>query len=428
MVEPETLPSLPTGEPPLAGEENAPEVLAVRESSEDAGVSGREEGGFALPDGEGGADPSGLILPLGYDDDPAVAEGELAGRGTFRLSLDLGATYDSNIFISPREEVADTIFVIQPGVTIGLGDAWDRRDSYLYLNYSPAAAFFVETTSENAVDQDVAFEAGFRGGKTGVTVSARFQNLHGSVADIGDRADRLVYQAGVTLTYGWGAKTSIETGFSYEKTDYDAFFDSEEIRNETFLSYAITGKTTLGLGGAIGRLDAVGSGSRDFVQPLLRARTEPTGKLAFAARAGVDIRESEAGSDTTPVFGLGSEYRPAEGTVIVLDAERSVNSSASSSGDDYIRTAASLGVQQRLASRFNVGISGGVESLDYRAATADASGDREDTGYFVRPNIAYDFRENLRGELFFLYRDNDSTDALEGYTSHQLGVSLGADF
>ncbi|CAN5178471.1 hypothetical protein BH23VER1_BH23VER1_28630 [soil metagenome] len=419
-------------EPPVAGDGNAPEVLSVREtgeSGESGEVTGLGDEGGSLPVGEGGADPGGLIHPLGYEEDAAAEEHALGRHGTFRFSLDLAATYDSNIFIAPREEVADFIFVIQPGVEIGLGDAWEKRDSYLYLNYNPAAAFFAETSSENAVDQDLTVEVAHRGGRLGATGTARFQKLHGTVADIGSRADRLVYQAAAKFSYGWGGRTSVETGFYYEKTDYDDdFIDSVEYRNETFLAYDLSGKTTLGLGGAVGALDSDGSGTQQFVQALVRARTELTGKLSLAARGGVDFRDRDTGRDVTPVFGLGAGYQPADGTVITVDADRSVRASAAQPGEDYVRTAASVGVSQRVATRFNVGIAGGVENLDYRAVSEGVSGDREDTGYFLRPNIAYDFRENVRGELFFLYRENDSSAADNSYTSNQLGVSLGADF
>ncbi|MDG2125027.1 MAG: outer membrane beta-barrel protein, partial [Verrucomicrobiales bacterium] len=397
---------------------------------------------FALPNVDGSVtDPlvGDLVMPIGVGGGGAGDDGleavdpaqrERRDYGVFKFTLGGRVVYDDNIFLSAREEVADVLYVISPGVSIHLGDAVERARSYLYLNYNPEVVFFQETSEENAVDQNLEVGGAWKGAKLSVAATAGYQNLHGTTADVGGRADRQVFYGNVVLSYGWGGKTSIESGFYFEQSDYGDLSDTRESRNESFVDYQLTEKTSLGLGAAFGKLEAIGveGGGQNFQQLLFRGRSQIGAKLAVHGRIGADFRQSEVGDDVMPVFGIGVIYEPASGTAVSFNASREVAPSAFEAGEVYTRTAAEMGLEQRIMRRWKVGLEGGVEQLDYEAATEDAEGVREDTGYFVRPSVRYDFREGMRGELFYLLRKSDSNVVEQSYGSNQVGVSLGIDF
>ena len=350
-------------------------------------------------------------------------------KGPFTLSLNVGSSYDDNIFLSPTEKVEDYIYAISPSIQIGLGDAAERQSSYLLINYDPTALFFQNSPDENDVDQDISTTIAYRTGKTGITAQARFQTLSGSLQDLGDRADRSVTTASLGFSYGWGSKVSVDTILAYEDTNFDEFLDTTTYSAEIALAYQATPKTSLGIGVRAGTVETSnGIADQDFSQAFLTATTNPRAKFSFRGRAGADLRQTPAGDRVTPIFALGATYKPRDRTSIRLDGVRDVQISSAEEGTDFTRTSLILGLEQSVGRRWTFSLDLGFEESDYDAVAANVTTDRVDELYFVRPSARYEFRENLSGSIFYTFRDNDSSESAQSFKNNQAGIELGYEF
>ncbi len=350
-------------------------------------------------------------------------------KGPFTFSLDVGSSYDDNIFLSPTEKVEDYIYAISPSIQIGLGDAGEQQSSYILINYDPTALFFQNSPEENAVDQDISTTIAYRTGKTGVTARGRFQTLSGNLQDLGDRADRSVASASLGFSYGWGRKISVDTTLAYENTDFDDFLDTTTYSAEIALAYQATPKTALGFGVRGGTVETGnGIADQDFSQAFLSVTTDPRAKVSLRARAGADLRQTPAGDRVTPVFAVGGTYAPRERTRINLDGVRDVQVSSADEGTGFTRTSLTLGLEQSIGQRWTFGLDLGYEELAYDAVAANVTTDRIDELYFIRPSARYAFRENLTGSVFYAFRENSSTEGSQSFTNNQAGIEVGYEF
>ena len=384
------------------------------------------------PEGEVfGAVDEGQLLAEGAARTPVPEETieDRRRRGPFTLSLNVGSSYDDNIFLSPTEKVEDYIYAISPSIEIGLGDAAQKQSSYLLINYDPTALFFQNSPDENAVDQDISTTIAYRTGKTGITAKGRFQTLSGSLLDLGDRADRSVTTASLGFSYGWGRKISVDALLAYEDTDFDDFLDTTTYSAEVALAYKATEKTSFGIGARAGTVETSdGIADQDFSQAFISVTTDPRAKLSFRARAGADLRQTPAGDRVTPIFAVGTTYKPRERTRISLDGVRDVQVSSADEGTGFTRTSVILGLEQSVGRRWTFGLDLGFEELAYDAVAANVTTDRIDELYFVRPSARYEFRENLSGRIFYTFRDNSSTEDSQTFTNNQAGIELGYEF
>lgn len=376
-------------------------------------------------------------LPEEEVEPPRALPADLTAGGAgpvkrFQFSLGAGVLYDDNIYLSPREEVEDLIYRISPEVRLAWGDVLERERSFLLINYRPDVLIFHHTSEENTVEH-AARVAGLRRFTRGaVGAEAGYRRLSDSTVDLSSRVARHVFDARVLLTYGWGARTSVDTALVWEAADYDdgRFADHQEAAHEIFVDYRFSDKTRAGLGISYGILDVEGqSRTQTFQRAMVRAETEATGRLTLDGRAGLELRQTAAGDDATPVFGLGLRYQAREGTLLTLDGEREVEASGSMEGLNYVRTSVRAGLRQRMGSRFVLQLEGGWEGYDYQAA--DARGRlqaRSDDYFFVRPALVYDFRENIQAEAFYRWSTNDSSVEGGGFHHVQSGVNMKIDF
>jgi len=247
-----------------------------------------------------------------------------------------------------------------------------------------------------------------------------------------------IFRAFAALRYKWNEKLKFGTGLEFFHRDYEDQLDSRELINENFVDYGITPKTDLGLGVTLGRLDVDAStGDQTYEQFLLRLTTRTTAKFKLLARAGVELRQySPSGSESTPVFGLGAEYKPWDGTELGLELYRDVNPSISTPGENIIATGIRLRARQRVFRRWRLGLTAGYENSDFTVADAvsaetfdtRADANRDDDYFFIRPAIAYEFKKGIRGEIFYLYRKNTSSLQGSAFTNNQVGARVSLEY
>jgi|GEM_PF-3337068 len=360
--------------------------------------------------------------------DPAPADLRTARR--ISISLEAGVLYDDNIFLNARDPAEDLLYRASGEARFNLGDVTAREESHLMALYRPDAYFFQENPDENTVDHEASLSVRQKFAKLAVDAAVKYQRTSGSTVELGDRVPRDVRQVRAGLTYGWGAKTSFNTGVQWDGTSYreGAYADSKEWASESFVDYQATGKFRFGLGGGFGQLDVSdGSTPQDFQRALLRVNHAATGKLTIVGRAGVEFRQTEAGRSATPVFGVEATHALTAKTTLRLRGVQEVSASGVLEGQNYLRTGLGLGLAHRLNDRISLSLEGGWDRYDYesvRRATEQIGSERSDNTLFVRPGFTYAFGDRWNAEAWYQWRSTESSDPEQTYDVNQAGLNL----
>ena len=383
-------------------------------------------------------DAAELIAPA--DSAPGFQPGS-KWKATARAGIKL--TYDDNIFIDPRDEKEDLVTTVVFGVSAGFWDSNERFESYLYRDkpaarleppsgnflsaeYTASLLRFVEHSSEDSLNHEGSVQGQWESGKLLVASRAGFQSGTATDVDIGGRIDRRLFAASLSAKYQPTEKTSLEVILSNTVSDPEGFTGATEWKGEAWLGYLATPLVETGAGVAAGHLNIEGADGEDFYQALIRAKYLATEKVAFVATGGVERRTGGDKDETTPIFGVGASYRPAEGTVITLDAFQRVENSALEAGRSYRLTRLNLGLRRFISGRVHLAVDGGYSVADYTQRIFEKS--RNDSYWYVRPALVYNFARWGNLQLAYLHRTNESTlDSFE-FTNRQIEAQLSLVF
>ena len=340
-----------------------------------------------------------------------------------RIEFDSEVVSDDNITYAPSgDEVSDVIFRFRPGLFFDLGEVNSDEGSFASLGYRPTISLFADNDDENSFDHDVSVSFGQRGAKLQSTLETSYRTLSEASLDVGQRTDREVVNADLLMEYALGGKTGLRADLGYERADYDVFSDHDEWGADLYATYAISAKTSLGVGYGYGELR-----DNEYQRALARADWQTTAKLALAAWGGADFRSSGASDETTGVFGveLGGDLR--EGTRVRFGTSRDIGASALIDSESYTLTTFSAAIEQRLGCRFTGVLEAGIEDYDYSGG-GELADSRSDESVFVRPALRYGLKDELSAEIFYAFRDNDSSVDLLDFENNQFGASVHYEF
>jgi hypothetical protein len=238
-----------------------------------------------------------------------------------------------------------------------------------------------------------------------------------------------LFDTQLSATYDFSGKTSLAAGFQHSVSDYSDFISSQRLLGNLFLNYAYGPKLNIGAGGSVGR-EFVDEPTPDqtFEQINVRASYELTGKLMSHGSVGVEIRQfdGDRSDHVSPVFELGLDYTPFDGSTFSLSGTRSNSSSASLAGQDFASTQIMASVRQRFSQRFFISLTGGYQNQTYFGASAFVDSTRVDNYYFIQPAIDVKITRYwyLGGD--YLHRQNDSSDLFFGdafaFDENQAGI------
>lgn len=372
------------------------------------------------------------LLPEGAEHDMVEPLPPVDTKKRWTLTVEARAIYDDNIFLSrPGKEEEDFVFLFTPTISYRRGDTATKRDSFLLASYTASASFFSDHSDENSVDHSLRFDAQKRLGKLALGVDGKYQRLSGATVELSDRVDRDEAGARLRLRYDLSGKTSVEASGAWNTVRYreSALEDYDEWVAETFVGYQFSGLTRVAVGGAVGSMDVEKRARQDFTRALVKVTTEPTGKVTLDAKAGMEWRDTAAGSQNTPVYNVSAEYRPTGRTAVSGSLYREVTASGSVEGENVTRTGASVKVQQKLGHSLTASVEAGYEELKYDATEAGAPGSRrEDEYFFIRPSLRYELREGRRFELYYSHREDNSSVNLYDFDADQIGLAFACDW
>lgn len=368
-----------------------------------------------------------------------------SGRWRATPHLDVTTTYDDNIFIQPINRTADVIYTVAPGLAFGFWDYEARLErfmdresrasliekgpgNFLLVDYTAILLGFVQTSSQNGLDQDARLEAQWHIEKLTLETGFHFESKSETDIDIGNRVRRTAFATEVVSNYQATEKTSLEVGFYNLVEDWQDFSGLVEWRNEDYFDYQVTPLLRASLGLALGLDQVEAAADQVFERILGRALYSLSEKLTVEARGGVEFRQSDGavGDRVNPVFDFRVSYEPAAATRVEVEAYRRVETSALTPDQDYTATGVSVRLRRALPRSLHLSVAGGYQVANYTDSPGTTG--RTDHYFFVRPGILYQFAAWGSLELSYQFRENDSTRPAAGFTNSQVTLQASLTF
>jgi hypothetical protein len=366
----------------------------------------------------------------GADDDMTVPADPTSPPSRWRWvrSLSLGVSADDNINLSSSHKVSDQIFTLNGNFQLLWG--LKKEESFLAMEYAPSVSVYAGNGRADSLDQKGSISGQWQTAKLTLGAQVSGQTLSGGDVDIGDRANRRLWQISLQANYDYSTKTSFEVSLAPNASDYTHYLDSIEWINGNWIDYQILPKTRLGAGLTFGYLQQQGGRPQTYQQALLRITNPVSGKISFHASGGVEYREfgSGAGNQTTPVFTAGANYQPYERTEILGELSRKIYSSASLAGENFVSTGGTATIRQRVFNRCVVGLAGGYEDAQYESTVGQGGASRHDQYLFVRPSVSFAFKKWVNLDLYYQYRRNTSTSGSSAFDNTVAGLQATVSF
>ena len=396
-------------------------------------------------------------------------QNDAARRFQYAFRLSTGVTYDDNIFLTANGSSPgtsslrrgfsrqDVYFVIDPSVSLGYGDILNRATNYVEFDYTADALIYVRNTDQDTVQHFFNLQGAYHFAQITLTFSQGIQlldstdlsnvsstGLLGNTSTNGtapnsqvnldtSRRTRVdIFTTHLDANYAFSDKTSSDLDGYFSANDYETLISSESLSGDLFFNYSPTGKTTFGLGATLGYTIQDKPAPNEFYQELnLRLSYLATGKLTFAGTVGLETRETSGvgGVDLTPIFSLSINYSATDTTALALTANRSIETSAVLTGENYDSTSFSFTISQTLFQRLSARLSLGYTNSAYTSTGRGSSNvNRTDDYYFIQPGIDYTLRDNLSVGVFYIHRQDFSSLSNTGFTDNQIGARLSLSF
>lgn len=350
--------------------------------------------------------------------------------------------YDDNINLERGKSTGDFYFTIEPGITVGFGDIVTRDENYLRLEYTPSIFLFAQNSNNDAVQHVVHAEAQYRLSKLTLGLSQDVQLLNGTDLnqstgtgssinqvnlDVSGRTRVNIFVTRLTASYNVSEKTGVSAALENSRSDYNRLISSDTVSGNIFVNYTYSPKIVVGVGASGGYLfSESGNTDQNYEQANVRVSYQLTGKLSTNGSAGLELRQFQganaSGTNFSPVFELAVIYQPFDATTLTLSATRRILSSAVLDGQDYTTTGVTISGRQRFYQRFFVGLTLGYEHSSYFNTIKGSGASREDDYVFVQPTFDLDITRYWSAGLFYLHRENSTSQSSFSFRDNQFGL------
>lgn len=381
----------------------------------------------------------------GIGEPVSLMEGGVAGRkGRWRVEprLVVRGTYDDNIFIAPDNKVADYVATLSPGLAFGFWDSVEARErdldrlhvataaiersrgNFLIVDYTAVLLGFSRTTSQNVVNHDARFDTQWTTGKLTLGANVQFESVAETNNDAGGRLQRETISAGLTSSYRFNEKLTLEIGLRHATNRPDGFARTAEWRVDGSLDYAVTPRARFGFGFAGGLVQVDPGEDQVFQRVLARAGYSLSEKLDVDFRGGVEFRQSDgrAGNRTNPIFDLRASWTPSAGTRVRVSTYQRVTTAIRQPDEFIAATGVSVALLRALHGSLYLSVEGGYEVADYLGAS------RQDQYFFVRPGLLYNFATWGTAGITYEHRKNHSNQTRTSFVNNQVSLEIGVKY
>jgi hypothetical protein len=359
-------------------------------------------------------------------------------RFHYAFGLTVRGVWDDNIFLTHTDKTSGYYFAIEPWITLGWGDMQGRNKAYLRLDYMPSIILYTDHSGEDGVNHLIHLEAGYHWSR--LTLLAiqdiaildsgnlnSFIDTTGLFANVDANAQtRLnLFNTRLRADYDLTAKTYLQAELDIPIFNYPDGISDGTVSGGLYFYYRWLPKLTVGAGGTFGyNWVEDPTGDQTFEQINLRLLYDATAKLNIYASAGVEFRQfdGDRGGYTSPVFEVGATYHPFSGTMFTLAAGRRIYNSGYLADQDFGGTYIVGRFQQRLLHRLYLGLTAGYENDNYISTDNNVSATRDDDYWFIEPSLDVLITRWLSAGVYYLHREDSSSDDFFSFTDNQVGV------
>ncbi len=364
-------------------------------------------------------------------------------RLRYQVSLSVREVYDDNINISSTNREEDFYTVIDPTISLGMGDA---DTNFVNLSYSPNAYLFADHSENDALQHIIALSGQYRFPFLTLTLTQDVQLLNGTGLssptgigtdftrtnlDVAGRTRVNIYTTRLNANYSLTGKTFLTGGISYGVSDYPSLISSSVLSGNFYLNYTYSPKLAFGLG-MNGGLNFVDSPSQDqtYEQINARASYELTGKVSATVSGGVEFRQitGGGGDNGSPVFDASIFYQPFDGTSLALTFSRRTQNSATLASQDLHSTSITFSARQRFLQRVYLGLSIGYQNSAYFSTVDGIASNRSDDYYFLQGSLDLNLTSFWTAGIFYFYRESDSSLETFSFYDNQFGFQTSLTF
>jgi hypothetical protein len=343
----------------------------------------------------------------------------------------VGYVYDDNIFISHTNPVGSQIFKVSGGLSFQYGDYKSQSNSFVTFDYLGVGNFYQQVPSQNTYNDGYNLKAQYTWEKFWLLLESRYTYYNGANVQSGTFTKSTLLNNSLHGFYQYSDKTVLDCELQQISNLYPNNLNSYDNQLKLGFNYKTTEKLTLGMNGIVGFNPAQNSPTRTYQTINGRLQYTLTDKLDVKASAGVMASEFETGGQslrTTPVFSIGTDYKPFTPTTISLLLYRRYNNSPIYSQQNYLATGLSLTASQQIFQHWAFSLGLNYENDTYIANQSGVVATRKDNTFSIRPALSYSFLKYLQADIYYQNSFNDSTLTSYAWSDNQYGVELKTAF
>ncbi|MFC5050682.1 hypothetical protein ACFPK9_08655 [Rubritalea spongiae] len=326
----------------------------------------------------------------------------------FSFGVNVNAEYNDNIFLTDQDEVEDFIFRVS--VPLGLSNDKDSENQWS-LSYTPRFNFYADNSDQDGVDQFV--DAGYRHvfAKTTVDLGLGYEKTDGADRFASGSIAKDAYKAnlGVSHQYSGKSRFDLDLGFLADEFEDDSLFDRERYNARVSWQYQATGKIEVGPYVAYEHAsqDGVANPDQDAISFGVRGKYQAFSKTTLIGYIGAEHRTFDGGDlddKTSPTFEFGAKHQLTGKIDLTGMLYHNIRASYSDAGQSYTATGVNFFANYAATARISVNAGVSYEHDNYfETSSLSTAGDLDsdyvtlflggnyvmDNGFYVGPGLRY---------------------------------------
>jgi hypothetical protein len=361
----------------------------------------------------------------------------LAGWGPFGIYPHLlySLSYGNGIEARPGVNSTTLINTVAPGMFFRLGSVW-------FVDYTPSLTFYSNPVFHDTTDQKVLLSGTTTNGAWMLNLSQSYLDTTQPLVETGTQLEQEVFATAFNANWQMGSKSSLQLGLNQNFRFAQGLVNLHEWSTADWFNYQFQPQLGAALG-VTGGYDELSLGSDNpFEQALGRVIFQPGAKLRLIVIGGVEDRQfihPFGPSLVNPVFQAMGTYQIREGTLLTVLGNRVVTPALEENQLNVITTVSANLHQDIIGSMF-LEVIGGYTDQSYTSIIpglvqtnvfdnlplprTPLAVIRSDTRTFGQLRLSTVFHTRVKASIFYMFTDNDSSQAHFKYSGNQVGLEL----
>ena len=343
----------------------------------------------------------------------------------------VGYVYDNNILITHTNPVGSQIFKVTAGVSVDYGDFKAKKDSFLTFDYLGVGSIYEQMPAQNTYNDGYILKAQYTMQKLRILLESAYTYFNGANVQSGTFTKSTTLNNSLHAFYQYSDKTSFDCAIQQITKLYPTELNSYDNQVKLGFNYQTTEKLKLGMDAILGVNPSQNSPTRTYQTLNGRFQYTLTDKLDVKGTVGVQASEFQTGGAplrVTPVFSIGTDYKPFTPTTVSLLLYRNYNNSPIYSAQNYLATGLNFNVSQQIYNHWSFGLGVNYENDVYIANQSGVVASRKDNTFSIRPTVTYSFLKYLQASIYYQNSYNDSTFTSFSWSDNQYGIELKTAF